>query len=467
MDIGRRNMSGPDVGIIVAYFLLIISIGFFASRRAKSSDDYLVAGRRLGFGMSFACLCAVLLGGASTMGTAKLGYLYGISGIWLVAMLGLGLTLVGILLVRRIHGLRITTIAELLKNRFGASAGVISAAISALYTMMVCATQVIAMGTILQILLGWDPVFSMVIVGGIVVVYTILGGMWAITLTDFIQFLLIAAGILLVMLPLCLMAVGGFETLSAKLEPSYFDLTSIGWPTIVQFFFLYCLGGLVGQDVWQRFLAARSVKISRNSGIAAGVFCLIYALACAVIGMCAAVYMPGLEDPQLAFVSMASAILPQGLLGFVLAAVLAVLMSTASGTLLASASLITHGIVGPLLKRGTKTSQESDRRLLLASRVTSAAVGVFAIAVAAILNDIIAALNVSYAILTGALFLPIILGIFWKRVTARAAIISMAASSLVVLGGLYVKGIASVEPIVWGIAVSAILIVGITFVEKH
>lgn len=467
-------MTGLDIGIVVAYFLVIIGVGIYSSKQARTSSSYLVAGHRLGYGITFACLSAVLLGGASTIGSTALGYQYGISGIWLVSMLGLGLALVGLLLVKKIRELDVLTVAELLTKRFGAKAGVVGALVSALYTMMVCATQIIAMGTILRGFAGWDAATSMIVVGCIVVVYTILGGMWAITLTDFIQFILIVVGVMFVMMPMCVDAAGGIDAIRSTLPASYFDITSIGWPVIIQYVFLYCLGALVGQDLWQRYLTARSVKVARRSGVSAGVFILFYAVACTLIGMAAAVYMPGASDPQLVFAEMANQVLPTGALGIVLAAVLAVLMSTASGTLLASSSLLTNDLVKPALvykrtksKASAKEQLEEDQLLLRASRRVTACVGAVAIVIAVSLNNVLAALDVSYAILSGALFFPIILGMFWKKATAHAALISIVASSAVILIGLTAMGTTAVEPIMMGLAVSAICMVGVSLFEQR
>lgn len=466
-------MTGIDAGIVIAYFAILIGIGVYSSKKANTSEGFLVAGHRLGFGVTFACLCAVLLGGTSTIGTTALGYQFGISGIWLASMLGLGLALVGILLIRRIKGLKVLTVAELLSKRYGSSAGIIGAIVASLYAMMTCATQIIAMGTIVQSLFGIDPGMSMFIGGCVVIVYTILGGMWAITLTDFIQFILIVVGVMLVMLPCCLNAAGGLGNVVSTLPSSYMDIASIGWPTIIQYIFLYCLGALVGQDLWQRYMTAKSVKVARHSGIAAGIFILFYAIACALIGMAAAVFMPGAENAQLVFASMANSVLPVGALGLVLAAVLAVLMSTASGTLIASSSLLTNDVIKPLAvylrTRSGKAAMEEfekDKALLKASRLVTACVGVVALVIALFLNDVIAALDVSYAILSGALFFPIIMGMFWRRASGKAAIVSIVASSIVIFVGLLTLGLTDIRPIAMGLVVSVVLMVAISLHDK-
>ena len=473
-----RDMAGLDIGIVIAYFVILIGIGGYASKKTTNQKDFLIAGQRVGYLVTFACLCAVLLGGASTVGTAALGYQYGVSGMWLVTMLGLGLALVGVLLYKRIREVKVYTVAELLTRRFGPTAGILTAVVSAIYTMMTCAVQIIAMGTILQGLAGLDAGLSMAIVGAVVVLYTILGGMWAITLTDLIQFVLVVIGIMFIMLPFSINAAGGWSNVVANVPPEFFNLTNIGVDRIIQYFLLYTLGVLVGQDLWQRYLAARDVKVARTSGVAAGVFTLFYGLTTATIGMCALVYFTanGIEPEtaQLTFVTMANSVLPTGALGLVLAAVLAVLMSTASGTLLASATLITNDVLKPLLVyKRTKSGDEaldtvpSDHTMLRASRRVTAVVGVLAILVAVALSDVLVALDITYAILSGALFFPIILALFWDRATPRAAIVAIIASTIVVLIGLAVMGSTALEPILFGLVTSLVLMVGITFYETR
>lgn len=475
---GAIYMTGLDIGIVIAYFVIIIGVGIYASRKANTQENYMVAGHRMGFWVTFACLSAVLLGGTSTIGTTGLGWQNGISGMWLVTMLGIGLALVGVLLYKRIREEDVLTVAELLTKKFGPTAGILTAVVSAIYTMMVCATQIIAMGTILQSLAGWEPTLSMLVVGVIVVIYTILGGMWAITLTDLIQFFLIAAGILFIMLPFSLNAAGGMEALQANLPAEFWNLGNIGMDTIIQYFLLYLLGALVGQDLWQRYLTAKNVTVARSAGIASGVFIVIYGAACALIGMAALVYFNAngieVDSRQLVFATMANEVLPTGALGVVLAAVLAVLMSTASGTLLASSSLLTNDVFKPLsVYRRTRSGEAaleavpSDHTMLRASRRMTAVIGVFAIIVAVALNDVIVALDVSYAILSGALFFPIILALFWQKATPHAAIISIAASTIAIFVGMAVLGVEALEPIMIGLAISLILMVGITLFENR
>ncbi|MBM7714099.1 sodium:solute symporter [Siminovitchia sp. FSL H7-0308] len=451
------NFNTLDVAIMIAYLLLLVIVGIIGSRRAKTSEDYVLAGRNLGFFMYFGCLGAVILGGASTIGSTKLGYEFGISGMWLVVMLGLGIMLLGIFLAKKISNLSVMTISEYLSKRFGVEAGLVSAVIAATYAMMVSVTQVIGMGTILNVLLGWNLTVSMLVGGGVVLFYTILGGMWSVTMTDIVQFIIMTIGVFFIMLPLGLSKAGGWSNLQSQLPDTYFTFTGIGGQEIFQYFLLFALGMVVAQDIWQRILTAKTIKIARAGTVAAGVYSLLYGVAVAIIGMCAFVILPNLEDTQNTFASMAVAILPSGVLGLVIAAVVSALMSTASGTLLASSTLISNDIIKRFFLKNI-----TDDQYLALSRVVTTVIGILTIVCALWIQDVLVALDVAYAVLSGGIFAPVILGLFWKKATAKAAFYAIIASTAVILAGLAIEGITSTAPIIYGIAVSFVVMITVS-----
>lgn len=99
-------LSPIDYVIIALYFIVIVAIGFIAARFAKTKEDYLVAGRRLSFPLFFGCMAALTLGGGSTIGSAQLGYEFGLGGIWLNLSIGLGLVAAGFLVTSKLSKLR-------------------------------------------------------------------------------------------------------------------------------------------------------------------------------------------------------------------------------------------------------------------------------------------------------------------------------------------------------------------------
>lgn len=451
---GGFHLGVLDVVLMFTYFFVIIGVGIIGTKKIKSSEGYAVAGRNLGFFMYLSCLAAVILGGASTIGTAKLGYMFGISGAWLVIMIGLGTFLLTLLLSKKLFGLKAVTISEMLFKRYNSQSRIMSALVACTYTMMIAITQVIAMGTIMNVFLGWGMIPSIFLSGGIVLLYTLLGGMWSITMTDVIQFCIMTIGIFFIMLPESLSSAGGWSVLSRHVPAAYMNSTNIGWSTIFQYFLLYTLGMLVGQDLWQRTFTAKSLRTLKAGGIAAGIYSIFYALAVAVIGMCAFTAFPHLDDPQNAFAEMVLRVLPTGLMGVVLASVMSALMSTASGTLLASSTLLVNDIIKPAFKKTF-----SEKKSLLLSRLLTLIVGLFVILCSIWMQDILVALDVAYAILTGAMFFPIVLGFFWKKASAKASFISMLISTATIVIGLFVKGTTATEPILYGLCTSLISIV--------
>jgi SSS family solute:Na+ symporter len=449
-----------DYVVIALYFAVMIGAGYWGLRRARNAEDYLVAGRRLGPFMYVGTLSAVVLGGASTIGGVALGYENGISGMWLVFWIGMGVIALGILMSTRLSRLGVYTVSEMLENRYGAASRLISAIIIAAYALMIAVTSTIAIGTVFEVVLPLPPTVAILIAGGIVVAYSVAGGMWSITLTDYLQFLIMTVGIFFLLLPLTIAAAGGFSGMQETLPASYFDLTAIGWQTIFTYFLLFFFGLMIGQDIWQRVFTARSPEIARWGSIAAGVYCLLYALAGALVGTAARVILPNLATPDDAFARVASEALPAGITGLVLAAALAAVMSTASAGLLASSTILANDVYAGFAAGG-------DRNRVLVNRATTLLVGIIVLVVSLLVTDVVGALTVAYDLLTGALFVSIVGALFWRRATAAGALASMAAGSVVVVVFMVRDGLFANTPIIWGMLVSLVVFVLVSLVTPR
>lgn len=450
-------MKSLDVIILIIYFGTLIGLGIFGVSKSKNEKDFVLAGSRLGYFTHFGTTSAVIIGGAATLGSTSLGYTYGISGFWFVFMMGLGIAALGLFIVNKIGKYRVFTISELLGKRFGAGTRLISAVVTAIYTLLVVVTQIIGMGSIIYILIGWPMITSMIIGGSVVLFYTILGGMWSITLTDILQFIVMTVGIFFILFPYSLWSVGGITTLFNSVPQEYLSLTNIGWAQISQYFLLYFFGLIVSQDIWQRVLTAKNQKTMRRSAISAGVYSFLYAVVLSLVGMVAFVLLPNLTDAQTAFTSLALEILPPGILGLVLAAVCSALMSNASGAIFASATLISQDII-----KVHFIKDMSEKATIKTSRITTLILGIIAIIFSAWIQNILVALDMAYAILSGAIFVPLVLGLYWKRVPEKAAFYSIVLSTLCIIISFIIFGISSTYPIIIGLLVSSITIVVLT-----
>ena len=157
---------------------------------------------------------------------------------------------------------------------------------------------------------------------------------------------------------------------------------------------------------------------ARVAGSLAGVYCVIYGLVGALIGMCAKVLLPDLANANNAFASIVQSALPDGIRGLVIAAALAAMMSTASAGLLAAATTVTEDLL-PKLRGGRPSSLGTARLFTLLT-------GLLVLAISLVVSDVIGALTLAYNLLVGGILIPILGAIYWKRATTSGAIASMA-----------------------------------------
>ena len=447
-----------DLAVIVVYFVLILGAGYWGLRRARTADDFLVAGRRLGGFMYTGALAAVVLGGASTIGGVGLGYDYGISGMWLVVWIGFGVIALGVLLSTRLSRLGLYTVSEMLELRYGTATRLVSAVIIAAYALMIAVTSTIAIGTVLGVVLGLSPATAILFAGGVVVVYTAAGGMWSITLTDVAQFVIMTVGIFFALLPVVVWKAGGFGGMADALPPSYFDVGAIGGQTIFTYFLLFFFGLMIGQDIWQRVFTARNPRVARLGSVAAGVYCLLYGVAGALVGAAAKVLLPDLAVSDNAFARITTDVLPVGISGLVLAAAMAAVMSTASAGLIASSTIVATDLYGAFAP--------GNHNRVLANRVATVVLGLATLGISVAVSDVVGALTVAYDLLTGALFVPIVGALFWRRATAVGALASIVVSSIVVVVLLVTEGLLSNDPIIYGMGTSLVVFVGVSLFTR-
>lgn len=455
-------MSSIDFIIFAVYFVLLISIGILGVVKAKSSKKYMLADSNLGVFMLFGCLTAVFLGGSSTIGSSQLGYEVGLSGFWFVFAMGIGITFFGLFFLNKILNMNVLTISELLYRLFGNRVRIIGAMITAMYTLMISVTQVIAIGALLSVIFHWDLKIAILVGGGVVFIYTILGGMWTLSITDVIQFSVMTIGMFLIMLPVSLHSVGGIGTLVNVLPSSHLSFTNIGFKEIVGYFITYTLGIVVGQDIWQRFFTGETKRVAKVSGILVGLYSALYSIVMVVIGMCAFVLFPNIQNTQNVFTHMAFETLQPGLLGIVFAALGAAIMSTASGTLLASSTIIANDLLKPFF---FKTM--SDKQYLLLTRLTTFGLAIIAMVISLWIKEVLVAIDIAYAILTSAIFVPVILGLFIKWITERAAFLAIIISIVTVFIGLAIVGPNSNLIIILAIILNAITLLGASYYDNN
>lgn len=491
------SLHPVDIAVIAAYFLAMIGIGIWSMTKAKNRDDYLVAGRRLRFPLFFGCIAALAVGGAVTVGGTGKGYADGLAGMWVGGSLGMGLIALGMLISSKLNRLRALSVNEVIERNYGPLARIFGAVLTIIYTISLTVVQVVSMGAILTGLFDLNPTVSMIAAGLVVVFYTFLGGMWSVTMTDIVQFVVKTLGVVL-LVPVFILTsprIGGVSGLVEKLPASHWDLGAYGAEGTLYWILLYVPGLVIGQDIWQRVFTAHDERIAKRGTVLAGLYSILYAFCAVLLGMAVLAAGISLDDPSLAFEAGVEAFLPIGVSGILLAAALAASMSVASGTILACSTVVYNDLYLRFVK-GQKDSVQSQHeseagttsaatstadghvgtsRDVWINRAIALSIGLLTVILAVVIADIFKALDLAYGFLSGCVFVPVFFSFILKRVSPRAGLVSLALSALTVASTMIfgeITGRASFAiggnwPITFGIGVGLIAYLAVTAADHH
>jgi len=464
-------MGGLDYTILTVYLALLVAIGFWAKRRQKNVEDYYVAGRRLG-PLTIACLwIAAWIGGAAVVGTSARVYEYGVTGVWYVIAQATGCVLFGLFVAARIKTLgdrhRHLTYPDFIEQHYDSRTRIVATATTVLAFTAYSAGQLAAAAAILQVMVGWDYEFALLVAGAIVILYTSIGGYLAVTYTDWIQVALLLFGVVVVGIPVAISAAGGWGDLRAALPDTYYDLGAQGWDRIAALVVSMVLAFFVGMDSFSRCFAARDAAAARNGALLAAVLILPLAVAAVWLGLAAAVLYPdhaAVGSSVLATFVMDS--FPPGLKGLMLIAVLSAIMSTADICILTSSANYTRDIHQRFIQPDLP-----EREMLRLGMIASVVVGGLSMLLAWKMRDIIDILQLGFTINAAGLFLPTVAALYGNRVPASAAFWSIGASLVTVIAWRIAAdagagGVFAIDPLWPGLAVSAVLLAALTLAQR-
>ena len=455
-----------DTTILFGYLALLIGLGLYANYKQSSVDDYFVAGRRLG-PFTIGCLwLASWVGGASIVGSSARAFDLGVTGVWYILALALGCLLFGLTLAEKVKRVgdaeRHLTYPDFIEHYYDARTRIVATITTVLAFTAYSAGQLMAAAAILQVLLGWDYGAALMLSSAIVIVYTATGGYLAVTYTDWVQFVLLFVGIVLIGLPIAIHHAGTWSDLQAALPPSYFDLGAWGWGKIAALVGSIVLSFFVAMDSFSRSFAARDGRAARNGALLAVVFMLPLALAATWLGMASAVLFPDAASSSGILTMFILETFPIGLKGLVLVGVLAAVMSSADICILTASANYTRDVHQRFLQPDI-----GEKSMLRLSMLASTIVGILAAGMAWKMQDIIGVLQLGFTINGAALFLPTMAAFYWRGADSTAAFWSICLSLATVLGWRLASdadagAIFSIDPLWPGLLVSVIVFLSLS-----
>ncbi len=396
------------------YLLCMVAIGLYASRKVGTAEDFIVAGKRLSLPLCTGTLAATWFGGGICIGAASAAYQGGFLAV-IADPFGAALCLfvAGFFYVRILRRMGLMTIASMFTTRFDKKAGLLASLCTIPAYVGWVASLMVAFGRILQSLTGIDPYTGILVAAAIVLLYTFAGGMWAVTLTDFVQVTILTLG-LLILGPALLSDMGGWETLAAQIPAERFHLYprnagAADWFNYARDWLVIGLGNLAGQDLIQRSLSSRDEKVAYRSTYLAGLLYITVGLIPVFLGLAGSVIIPNLANPDLVMMELAIKYLPEAALILFVGALVSALLSSADSALLAPAS-----VVGWDIMRFIK-QDASERTALLISRISVLVFGLFALWLALDKTSVYDLMVDSWSVLLATLFVPLTGGIWWKK----------------------------------------------------
>lgn len=420
-----------DTLIIITYFVLMVVLGLLAMRKNKSTEDYFVAANKLGTFSLAAMWMSSWIGGASIVGTATDGYNLGVSGGWYVFILAIGTFLFGMTftkLVKRLGTkLKDITYPALITSRYDNRTGIVVIICTFFAGIGFLASQLVALASMLATMTGWNVSTCFLLGTVVTIAYSAVGGILAITYTTWVQFILIVLGTVVLGIPLSAHAMGGFTNVST-LPAEWFDPGRYGLSTIIALGVSSIFSFFTSMDSYQRSFAAKSPKVARNGTLWAALSVVCIAFGATYMGMATKVLIPELPEGTSAYAALVMNYFPAGISGLVLVGVFAAIMSTGVVSINCCAANVSVDIY-----RDRVNSKAKDSTVKMLAIVSSLAAGIVGALLAWWKYDIVSLLLLAFTFQAAGLFFPTVLGMFWKKPTAKAAFWSMIISMAVVL----------------------------------
>lgn len=381
-----------DIYIIFGYLILLLIIGILSSRKLKSIDDFAVSNVKYGKTVIFITMCCSFLGGGFSFGNATEVYKNGIGNILILCGFSVGQMLIGKYIVPKIDTFKdcIST-GNIIGKVYGRGMQIITGILSTMICAGILGAQVSVLGNIFQTFIGIPSYIGVIIGFGIVLVYSTIGGIKADIITDIIQFFILIIG-LPILIFYGINEVGGIDNIIQSVPNEYWNvLNNTNLVAFISAFFTLMMGEMLIPPYVQRLLIGKNTEDTAKSTILSGYTSVIFFIITGSVGLIAFSLDKNM-NPDLAMIGIIQKVLPIGLSGIIVSAMMAIVLSTADSFLNSAAVGIIDDVYIPL-----KEKYVSQKDKLKMARIANVLIGIIAILVAMFIPNLLDILTFSYS----------------------------------------------------------------------
>jgi Na+/proline symporter len=428
----------PTLFGILGYIVLQLLLGVIVARRIRTEDDFLLAGRNLGYALATFSIFATWFGAESCIGTAGAAYADGLAGVTADPFgYTACLLLMGLIFAIPLWKMQLTTIADFFRRRYSVSAERLTALIMVPTSLLWAAAQIRAFGQVLSASSDLQLTAAISIAALVVITYTALGGLLADAITDIVQGSILMGGLIFVFYSIMSDA-GGVGAAMASIGADKLSFIPQGLEsgprtvfTVAEAWAIPICGSVVAQEVISRVLASRSPQVAQRSSFMAASMYLCIGLMPLLIGLIGFSHLPDLADPEHVLPLMAQMHLTNVFYVIFAGALVSAILSTVDSALLAASALLSHNVIVSV-RPGM-----SERRKLLFSRLGVAAMGVIAYFLALHAEGVYHLVKDASSFGSAGIFVVMLFGLFTRFGGVRSALVSLSAGAAVWIVSYY------------------------------
>ena len=413
--------------VIAGYFVLLTVIGLYFWKRMKHIRDFFTGGNAVPWWLAGVSFYMTGFSAFTFVAYSEMAYRFGFVAITLAWSASVAMALGTIFLASRWRRARIISPVEFLEARYNRPVRQILAWAGLPLKIVDDGLKIFATGVFVSIGLGYDLKVSIIGCGIVMLLYTFMGGLWAVVVTDYIQFIILTLGVL-VLFPLVVSQLGSFASFGASVPDDFFSLSGgpFSWLYILAFYLLIALSYNGNWAMAQKFYCVRNESEARKAGILGAALMFIGPPLFILPAMAARSLMPELmqppNSPQYTYAALTLRFLPAGLMGLMIAAMFSATMSTLSGDYNVMASVVTKDIYQRLFDKDA-----SQRRLVLVGRIATLLIGSLTIIIGVVLiasarRGLFEVMVTVFGLFVGPMLIPMLLGLLSSRFSWRSAV---------------------------------------------